>query len=108
MKKLFLNLINWIKTQLQKRKYNQRQEVYDEVINKLKPIVEAKEKQQKALIKEIKNHLRRKFGFDGDSRFIPAKGINKALIKSEVSKEFHFKMQNINVQLTDDLKLICV
>ncbi len=107
MKKLFLNLINWVKKLLKKRQYNKRQDVYDEVINKLKPKIEAKEKQQKALINEIKTHLRRKFGFDGESDFIPAKGINKAMIKLEVSKEFTFRMQKLNVQLTDDLKLIC-
>lgn len=107
MKKLFLNLINWVKNKLRKRQYNQRQDLYDDVINKLKPKVEAKQKHQKALINEIKTHLRKKYGFDGQSEFIPAKGIDKAMIKSEVSRKFTFRMQKLNVQLTEDLKLIC-
>ena len=98
----------FFKKLFRKKEFQARQDTYDDVINKLAPVLSQKENHQEILKKEIITYMRDFLGYDYDSKFIPKKFKNKAEIRLEVDIKFKFKMKKLDMSLNDELQLICI
>jgi hypothetical protein len=108
MKKLFKLFINWIKKQLRKKEFEKRQDIYDDVINKLKPALDAKSKKQQDLINVIIFNFKKDTGNGYGSEFIPTKQKNNMHVMQIIDHKYGNKMRDLDVQLTYDLRLVCI
>lgn len=108
MKNPFKQLIQFIKIYLRKRQLNKRNQVYDDVIAKLRPKVEEKQKKQQDLIDSIVKHFPKDVGIYQGSKFIPATGKNEAEIYHTLVNKYGDQLQENNLELTLDLKFKCI
>ncbi|WP_395058213.1 hypothetical protein [Flavobacterium sp.] len=108
MKNPITLFINWIKKQFRKKEFNKRQDIYDDVINKLKPALEEKSKKQQDLIKIIINNFAKDTGNGYGSEFIPTKQKNNMHVLQIIDHKYGEKMRELDVRLTYDLRLVCI
>lgn len=100
-------LVNFFKRIFRKRQVKKREAIYDDVIKKLSPIVEEKEKKQLALIKELQINYYKLTGCQYGSKFIPVKFKNEIEAREIILAKYGDRMKTLNVGLTMDLKFIC-
>lgn len=110
---------NWILRLFRRKQFKKRQEVYDEVIDKLSEAVEKineekieayklKQKAQSDLREEMLTYMRVKLGYDSQSEYIPKHGMNDIELKSKLNIKFKFRMDKLGMRLTDDMKVVCI
>lgn len=107
MKNLITAIVNFFKRIFRKRQVKKRDEIYDDVINKLSPIIEEKEKKQLAFIQELQQNYFKITGCQYGSKFLPVKFKNKVEAREIILEKYGDKMKELNVGLTMDLKFIC-
>jgi hypothetical protein len=108
MRTLIQKIINWFKRQFRKREFNKRQTIYQEVTDKLTPLIEAKQKQKDELIQEIQENYIIDAGVHSGSKFIPNTGTKKEDIYKAVIEKYGFRLNNLDIILTTELKFKCI
>lgn len=108
MKNPFKQFIQLIKKYFRKRQLKKRNEVYDDVIAKLRPKVEEKLKNQEDLKNRIIKQFPKDVGIYQGSKFIPASGKNEAEIYHTLVNKYGEELQENGLELTLDLRFKCI
>jgi hypothetical protein len=108
MKNPFKLLYQWILRLMRRKQFKKRQEIYDDVIEKLADVVAKKREAQVELEHEIKDYMRKKLGYDSKSEYIPYTTLNDAELKAKIHAKFKFRMDKVDMYITDDLILKCI
>ena len=108
MKNPFKLFKNWILRFFRRKEFKKRQEVYDDAIEKLAPLVDKKKNDQKKLKEEIDKYMLERLGYDSDSKFIPKSRYNNADLRNKIHIKFKFRMDKLDMTLTEDLRLVCI
>ena len=101
-------IINFFKKLIRKREFNKRQDIYDDVTNRLQPLIDEKRLKQEELIEKIQNNFFKDTGVAYNSDFIPTKTKNNMHIMVIIEKKYGALMSELDVELTYDLKLKCI
>lgn len=108
MKNPIKSMIKAIKKFFRRRAIKKREAVYDEVIEKLKPKVEEKNRKQKELIDTIIKQFPKDVGIYNGSKFIPATNKNEAEIYHTLVNKYGDQLEKNNLELTLNLEFRCI
>ncbi len=108
MKNTIKQLIQFFIKYFRKRQLKKREDIYDDVIAKLKPKLELKKQQQQDLIDSIVKQFPKHVGIYQGSKFIPATGKNEAEIYHTLMNKYGDELADNKLELTLDLKFKCI
>lgn len=107
MKKIILTILNFFRKFKRSNQLNKRDQIYDDVISKLSPIVDDKVTKQKAFIDRIQDDYFKITGCHYGSKFIPSLFKNKAEASRLLHEKFGDEMKELDIDLSTNLKFRC-